>query len=174
MLSHTEPEALELLLTKLEQNVLVYCQQQVAAGADVIMLFDSWGGLLPYNDYLRLSYVSLKRISDAISVPTIVFSKPCSPWLAELSELNCQGIGIDYTCDLNFAKQVLAGKKAIQGNLDPNLLLGSRQRLANEIDNCLNTMAGVPGYIFNLGHGIVKETNPDMVKYLVARIRDKC
>ena len=174
MLSHTEPEALELLLTKLEQNVLVYCQQQIAAGADVIMLFDSWGGLLPFNDYLRLSYASLKRISDAINVPTIVFSKPCSPWLAHLSELNCQGIGIDYTCDLNYAKQVLAGKKAIQGNLDPNLLLGSKPRLANEIDNCLNIMTGVPGYIFNLGHGIVKETNPDMVKYLVARIRDKC
>ncbi len=173
-ISHTDPEMLELLLNKLEQAVLSYCQQQVLAGADVIMLFDSWGGLLPYNDFFKWSYRSLKNITDALTVPTIVFSKPCSPWLPSMANLDCQGIGIDYTCDLSYAKKVLASKKAIQGNLDPLLLLGSKARLKQEVATILATMQGVPGFIFNLGHGIVKETDPEMVKYLVASVREKC
>lgn len=174
MLSHTNPDALELLIQKLESLVIDYCQNQIKAGADVIMLFDSWGGQLPYNDFFRWSYNSLEKIVKQLSVPTIVFSKPCCPWLPSMAKLSCSGIGIDYTCDLSYAKTILAGKKAIQGNLDPNVLLGSIENLTQATNNILSTMDGVPGHIFNLGHGIVKQTNPDMVKQLVAIIREKC
>lgn len=174
MLSHTNPDALELLIQKLEALVIDYCQNQIKAGADVIMLFDSWGGQLPYNDFFRWSYNSLEKIVKELSVPTIVFSKPCSPWLPSMAKLSCSGIGIDYTCDLSYAKTILAGKKAIQGNLDPNVLLGCIENLTKATNNILSTMDGVPGHIFNLGHGIVKQTNPDMVKQLVAIIREKC
>lgn len=174
MLSHTNPDALELLIQKLEALVIDYCQNQIKAGADVIMLFDSWGGQLPYNDFFRWSYNSLEKIVKELSVPTIAFSKPCSPWLPSMAKLSCSGIGIDYTCDLSYAKTILAGKKAIQGNLDPNVLLGCIENLTKATNNILSTMDGVPGHIFNLGHGIVKQTNPDMVKQLVAIIREKC
>jgi uroporphyrinogen decarboxylase len=173
-LSHTDPEMIQSLLQILETAVIEYCQKQVLAGADTIMIFDSWGGMLPYHDYLKLSYANIARIVEAINAPVVVFSKPCSPWLHQLAELKCQGIGIDYTTDLDYAKKVLGGKKAIQGNLDPNLLLGSKELLSKAITRNLTCMQDTPGFIFNLGHGIVKETNPDMVKYLVEIVREKC
>lgn len=170
-LTHTDSYFIERLLNYLENCVIDYCKMQVAAGVDVIMLFDSWGGMLPYNDYIELSYKSIERILNSINIPTIVFSKPCSPWLESFKKLNCNGVGIDYTCDILSAKQVLSGHKAIQGNLDPNLLLGSKHKLDLAIESTLKTMQDIPGFIFNLGHGIVKETKPEMVKYLVEKVR---
>lgn len=174
ILAHTQPETLQQLICKLENIVIDYCKNQIKAGADVIMIFDSWGGLLGYDDFFKWSYHSMQKITAALETPSIVFSKPCTPWLLDMAKLACSGIGIDYTCDINYAKMILAGKKAIQGNLDPYLLLGNKQDLEQATKKLLSTMKDVPGFIFNLGHGILKQTNPNTINHLVDMVREKC
>ncbi len=143
------------------------------------MIFDSWGGILPYNDYLEFSFSYLKKIVEKVHkmnlnkvIPNIVFTKGGAVWLDKLNTLGATAIGIDWTMDIGIARKI-AVNSAIQGNLDPVLLaLGDRNTIKTEVSRILNNYkdannGSISGHVFNLGHGILPITNIDNVSYLV-------
>ena len=176
---YNRPDLLELLLRKLTKNIINYLTMQIEKGADAIMLFDSWGGLLSHHNFPIYSLQYLREIVSALkkqnpSIPTIVFVKGGGLWLKSIASIGCSGIGIDWTVDLKEAKQIGKGKCAIQGNLDPAVLLGDEKYIRKEVRKLLDGLTvdeQKNGYIFNLGHGISQYTPPKNVEVLVDAIR---
>lgn len=181
---YTNPEYSHKLLQKLTDAIILYLNAQIEAGIDVIMLFDSWGGILPYNEYLEFSYAYLKQILDKVHkthqsklVPSIVFTKGGAVWLDKLNMIGATAIGVDWTVDIGIAKKI-ATNVALQGNLDPALLaLGDRSIIKTEVFRILNNYKkanneNISGHVFNLGHGILPITNPDNVAYLIDLVHD--
>ncbi len=176
-LRHQDPQTLEALLSILEHNVIHYCLQQIEAGVDALILFDTWGGRLSHADYPVFSLHGMQRIIKRIkqhhNIPIVLFTKGAQPWWHHIMTTDCDGIGIDYSASLAEAKALFGGKKAIQGNLDPHALLSpDKDTLSGHVTPILDMMMDVPGFIFNLGHGILKTTDPARVKDLVHLVRD--
>ncbi len=176
---YNNQEYVHKLLEKLTEAIILYLNTQIESGVDVIMIFDSWGGILPYNDYLEFSFSYLKKIIEKVHktnlnkvIPNIVFTKGGAVWLDKLNTLGATAIGIDWTMDIGIARKI-AINSAIQGNLDPVLLaLGDRNTIKTEVSRILNNYkdannGNISGHVFNLGHGILPITNIDNVSYLV-------
>jgi uroporphyrinogen decarboxylase len=158
----TTPEIVHLLLMKLTKAVSEYLSQQIQAGADLVMLFDTWGGLLATDDYLDFSLQYMQLIVDTIKkkhadVPVILFTKGGGNWLAPLSQTGCDALGLDWTCDLAWARQQVGQQVALQGNFAPSLLLTDKLTIEHEVKRILNAYGKGSGHIFNLGHGITPE-----------------
>ena len=176
---YTNSEYSHKLLQKLAEAIIVYLNAQIDAGIDVIMLFDSWGGILPYNSYLEFSFNYLKQILQKVQktrlnkiIPSIVFTKGSGVWLEKLNMLGATAIGLDWTIDIGTARKN-APNVALQGNLDPALLaLGDRDIIKSQVKEILSNYrhvneGNISGHVFNLGHGILPITNPDNVSYLI-------
>lgn len=174
-LRYQDPDTLNQLLDVLEHNIFHYCVQQIEAGVDALMLFDTWGGALSFEDYPTFSLMRMQRIIRRLkqhhTTPIVLFTKGAQPWWPEILATDCDGVGIDYSASLQQAKATFAGKKAIQGNLDPHILLAPPEVMQTRVNAILDVMADVPGFIFNLGHGILKTTDPARVKDLVHMVR---
>lgn len=180
-LLYNNPKMAHLLLDKLTKAVIQYLTSQIEAGVDLVMLFDSWGGILTDSLYQEFSVHYLKQVIAALPslsktkshLPKIVFTKGSGSWLNTLSTVGANVIGLDWTINIGQARDIIPNEIAIQGNLDPVLLaVGGRVALKNEVKRILEAYSSAnsgsnSGHIFNLGHGILPITNPDNVAYLV-------
>jgi uroporphyrinogen decarboxylase len=170
---YSEPQAFADLMSILTEVTISYLLAQVAAGAHCLMLFDSWVGTLCREDYESMVLPYSKKIFSAIenAAPSIHFGTATGGMLDLVASAGSTVVGVDWRMDLASAWQMI-GDKAVQGNLDPTVLLGGRELIKERTQLVLNKAAGRPGHIFNLGHGIGKDTPVDNVKYLVELVRE--
>ncbi|GAB4189842.1 MAG: uroporphyrinogen decarboxylase [Wenzhouxiangellaceae bacterium] len=178
-LLHQEPAAAAELLDKLTQAVTEYLRQQIIAGADAVMIFDTWGGLLSADHYRRYSLASMAAIVDSLRqdeqcahTPVILFSKGCAHQLNAMAETGCAGLGLDWTMELGDAARLLDNRVALQGNLDPAILLASEATIKDEVRRILSQRPAGCRHIFNLGHGITPQVEPPAVAALVEAVRE--
>jgi uroporphyrinogen decarboxylase len=176
-LRYDAPDILRALLTKLSTAVAQYLAAQAAAGADALMIFDTWGGVLDPLGYREYSLWNMANIVEQLhelapGVPVILFSKGCGSHLAEMSATGCAALGVDWTLDLADARRATGGAVALQGNLDPSTLFAQPEVIVAETRRVLESYGSGPGHIFNLGHGILKETPPEHVAVLVQAVRE--
>ena len=168
---YTDPEMADTLLEMITQSTISYLKAQIAAGADMVQIFDSWAGVLPEKQYARFSLKYISKICEAITeVPITVFAKGAWWALKEMAALNCRTVGLDWNIDPTEAKRLLPAK-TLQGNLDPCVLYAEKSTIKEEVLNMLNLFKGHP-HIANLGHGVYPDTDPDKVKYFVACVKE--
>ncbi|MEW6445271.1 MAG: uroporphyrinogen decarboxylase [Pseudomonadota bacterium] len=173
------PELMERLLDKLSDSVAAYLNGQIAAGAQAVMLFDTWGGLLSPRDYLRFSLepmrkaiAQLKRENDGRKIPVVLFSKGGGQWLEAMSETGADALGLDWTTDIGEARRRVGDRVALQGNMDPNVLYASPDRIREEVATILAAYGQGEGHVFNLGHGIHPGVDPEHVAAFVQAVRE--
>ncbi len=169
-LAYSEPNAVHMLLEKLTTSIISYLEMQITAGADAVMLFDTWGGLLSNTQYENLSLRYMKKILSALEflgIPTIVFTKGGGMWVDKISRIGCSGVGLDWMTNLASAKEQVGHRVALQGNLDPAIMLTTKTVIQNEAKRILDLYGNNTGHIFNLGHGITPDVPVENVKYLV-------
>ena len=175
-LLYQNPAVLHQLLLTLTEAIVLYLEAQIASGAQVLMLFDTWGGLLTNRAYLAFSLFYLSKIIRKLgrhqaSVPLIVFTKGGGQWLESIAESGCDAIGLDWTVDLGEARQRVGQQVALQGNMDPSVLYGSEVAIRNEVESLLASYGTGSGHIFNLGHGITQYTEPDKVAFFIQTLQ---
>jgi len=167
-----QPTDLHALLGKVTEAVILYLKAQRAAGVDALMVFDTWGGALAADAYREFSLAYMARIVEALGdeVPTILFTKGGGAWLEAIAETGCSAVGCDWTVSLADARRRIGGRCALQGNLDPAVLRAPVPVIEREVAATLASFGTGPGHIFNLGHGITPDINPDHVAALVAAV----
>ena len=172
------PRELHRLLALLAEATVLYLNAQIAAGAQAVMLFDTWGGILTPPQYREFSLRYMARIvagltreADGRRVPNIVFTKGGGAWLGEIADIGCDAVGVDWTTGLDEARRATNDRVALQGNLDPSALFAPPQTLRAEALRVLDSFGAGPGHVFNLGHGITPEVDPERVAVLVDTVR---
>jgi uroporphyrinogen decarboxylase len=169
---HARPDLLHRILEVNARAVAEYLNAQIDAGADAVMLFDTWGGILAHDDYetfsLKYSREILRRVTR---VPTILFTKGGTPWLAAMIKSGCAAVGLDWTCDARAARKLAAGRVALQGNLDPAALFAPLERVREAARKVVDSFGTAPGHVFNLGHGLQPRTPVESVAALVEEVR---
>lgn len=176
---YARPDLLHRILEVTTEAVISYLNAQIAAGAQAVMVFDTWGGTLTPHAYqeFSLSYLSriaagLTRHADGRQVPNIVFTKGGGLWLESIADSGFDAVGLDWTVDIAQAKQRIGHKVALQGNMDPSTLFGTPETIRFEAARILNSFGSDPGHVFNLGHGVSRFTNPEHVAVLVDAVHD--
>jgi len=178
---YSRPDLMHRILEINADAVAAYLNAQIEAGAQAVMIFDSWGGVLADGAFqeFSLAYTArvlrqLKREHDGEPVPRVVFTKGGAPWLDEMGGLDCDVLGLDWTANLGRARAMVGDSKALQGNLDPNILFAPPERIEAEAIKVLDSFGAPhtgtgtgPSHIFNLGHGISQHTPPEHVQVLV-------
>ena len=169
---HSRPDLLHRILEVNARAVSGYLDAQIEAGADAVMLFDTWGGILAHDDYevfsLRYSREVFRQVKKA---PTILFTKGGTPWLGSMMSSGCSAVGLDWTCDAREARRIAAGRIALQGNLDPAALFAPPERVREAARKVIDSFGAEPGHVFNLGHGIQPRTPVESVAALVDEVR---
>ena len=170
---YQHPELAKELLQKITTTTIAYLREKVKAGADVIQLFDSWGGLLSPKDYQVFSWFYLQQIIDALSssVPVIIFGKGCWFALPEMGKSGASAIGIDWTCSARNARYLSGGHVTLQGNFDPSKLLLPISEIKLQVKQMINEF-GKESYIVNLGHGILPNVPVDHAKAFVDAVKE--
>ena len=168
-----EPQMAKELLQRITTTTIAYLREKVKAGADVIQLFDSWGGLLSPDDYQEFSWPYLQQIVDAlsVSVPVIVFGKGCWFALQEMTKSGASALGIDWTCTARNARYLSGGQITLQGNFDPSRLLSPIPEIKTQVKQMINAF-GKDRYIVNLGHGILPNIPVDHAKAFVDAVKE--
>jgi uroporphyrinogen decarboxylase len=173
------PRDLHRLLDLLAKSTALYLNAQIAAGAQAVMLFDTWGGVLTPRQYEEFSLHYMARVIDAIThkadgrrVPNIVFTKGGGAWLAKIAAIGCDAVGVDWTTDLATARKLTGERVALQGNLDPSALFAPPDVLRAETLRVLGSFGPGEGHVFNLGHGITPDVDPERVAVLVDTVRN--
>jgi len=174
-----DPATLHKLLDVLARSVTVYLNAQIAAGAQAVMIFDTWGGALTPTAYkeFSLQYMShivegLKRENEGRRVPVTLFTKGGGPWLEHMAESGCDALGIDWTQDIAEARHRVGDKVALQGNLEPSALYSSPETVRDLVWKTLASFGHHEGHVFNLGHGIHADTPPENVAAMVQAVHD--
>ena len=167
-MAYQQPEILHVLLEKLSSATVLYLNAQIESGVDAIMIFDTWGGLLGPSQYQEFSLNYMQKIMAQLkAIPKIVFTKNGGQYLDKISASGCDAVGVDWTMDLIQAAKLTQGRVAIQGNLDPLALFAPEAMIEQEVSKILTAMKDYPGFVFNLGHGILQQTSPDRAKFLI-------
>ena len=179
LMLHQRPELLHRILQTNARAVAALLNAQIEAGVNVLMIFDTWGGSLSAAAYreFSLEYIQrvlsqLKRGAGAERVPVIVFTKGGAPWLERIAATGCDCVGLDWTVDLGDARRRIGERAALQGNIDPAVLLASPEAVRREVRNALESFGSGPGHVFNLGHGVPQFTPPENVAALVAAVHE--
>lgn len=167
------PEVWHALMDKLADTFAAYVQAQARAGADVIQLFDSWVGALSADDYREFAAPYSARILDAVDVPTIHFGTGTTHLLREMKLAGGDVIGLDWRVAIDRGWDYLGSGRGVQGNLDPAVLLGPWERIEEETDRILDRVAGRRGHVFNLGHGVLPATDPEVLGRLVRLVDER-
>jgi uroporphyrinogen decarboxylase len=171
-LLHTRPELLHRILEVNARAVADYLNAQIEAGADAVMLFDTWGGILAHHDYENFSLKYSRKIFRKVTkVPTILFTKGGNPWLGAMMQSGCAAVGLDWTSDPRAARRLAAGRVALQGNLDPAALFASPALVREAARKVVDSFGAEPGHVFNLGHGLHRQTPVESVAALVDEVR---
>jgi uroporphyrinogen decarboxylase len=172
------PDVLHRLLDVLARSTIAYLNAQIAAGAQAVMLFDTWGGVLTPAQYTEFSLHYMAQVVDALTrehegrrVPNIVFTKGGGAWLDRIAGIGCDAVGVDWTTDLATARAAVAGRVALQGNLDPSALFAPPDTLRAQITRVLDSFGAGAGHVFNLGHGITPDVDPERVAVMVETVR---
>ena len=169
---HTRPDLLHSILEVNAAAVAAYLNAQIEAGAQIVMLFDTWGGILAHGDYETFSLSYARKVFRQVSgAPKILFTKGGAPWLAAMMQSGCDAVGLDWTSDPVVARKLSGGRVALQGNLDPAALFAPEKSVRAAARSVLDAFGGAPGHIFNLGHGIAPQTPVDSVAALVDEVR---
>jgi uroporphyrinogen decarboxylase len=178
-LLYENPKHLHQLLDKTADTVIDYLNSQIEAGADSVMIFDTWGGLLNKESYetFSLRYMKkivdgLNRVKDGKTIPVTIFTKGGGMWLEQIADTGCDGVAIDWGVELGDAEKRIGGKVALQGNLDPNVLFGSPDTIRSEVNKIMSQFKGDTGHVFNLGHGITPDVDPENMKVLVDAVHE--
>lgn len=171
---YEQPKLMHVMLDKLAQSVAAYLNAQIEAGAQAIMLFDTWGGMLTTEDYLEFSLYYTKQVRaqlktnvDGQQIPTILFTKGGGLWLEAMADSGYDALGLDWQTDIGWARHRVGDKVALQGNMDPISLYASPDVIAEKVKAILHKYGAGSGHVFNLGHGILPDMNPDHVKAMV-------
>lgn len=169
-LLYNQPEVMHRLLDKLVASVTDYLNAQIRAGAQAVQIFDSWGGALSHAAYREFSLDPMRRIvdglikeSDGRPVPVILFTKGGGQWLEPMADTGADALGLDWTTDIGQARARVGASVALQGNMDPTILYASADAIRDEVGRILASYGEGSGHVFNLGHGITPEVNPDNV-----------
>lgn len=173
---YAQPQSAERLLDKLADAMAVYLRAQANAGAQALMLFESWAGLLAPPEFERFALRAVRRTMAALrstGVPLIYYVNQGSALMESVADLDVDVIGVDWRSPLSLVRRTLGPDKAVQGNLDPAALFAEPDELQRHIDAVLDAAGPAPGHIFNLGHGIWPETNPDAVARLVDYVHER-
>ena len=156
-----------------------YLNAQIEAGAQAVQIFDSWGGALEYRAFgeFSLQYIEqivsgLKPAPDGSRVPVIVFCKGCNGHLEAIADTGCNAVGLDWTITLAEARQRIGDRATLQGNLDPSILLASPEVIRNQVAETLASFGSGKGHVFNLGHGITPDVNPEHLGALVQAVTE--
>jgi uroporphyrinogen decarboxylase len=178
-LAAENPAALEKLLDVVARTTTNYLNAQIDAGAQAIMIFDTWGAALPGDDYRRFSLAGMQRILDGLQrekegevIPVILFTKGAGELLSDMAATDCDGLGVDWTTDLADARRYTDDKVALQGNLDPAILRESPEMIRQGVAAVLASYGSGPGHVFNLGHGITPDIDPEHLRVLVDAVHD--
>jgi len=162
------PDLLHHLLDTTAKSVTSYLNAQIAAGAQAVMIFDTWGGVLTPRDYQTFSLHYMAQIIDGLTreyegqkVPVTLFTKGGSAWLEAMADTGCDALGLDWTIDISEARRRVGDRVALQGNMDPSILYASPERIRQEVATILESYGKGPGHIFNLGHGIHQHVKPE-------------
>jgi uroporphyrinogen decarboxylase len=174
---YARPDLLHRMLAINADAVAAYLNAQITAGAQAVMVFDSWGGVLADGAFQTFSLAYTERVlrqlvreHDGQRVPAIVFTKGGGPWLESIAASGADVVGLDWTVDLAAARQRVGGRVALQGNLDPMVLFGGEAAVRAEARRVLDSHGPGPGHVFNLGHGINQHTPPEAVAALVDEV----
>ncbi len=167
-MAFADPEALHALLDKLADSVILYLNAQIAAGAQSVMVFDTWGGVLSPRDYQLFSLQYMHKIVDGLTranegrkVPVTLFTKNGGMWLESIAATGCDAIGLDWTINIADARKRVGDKVALQGNMDPSILYAQPARIQQEVSDILAGFGHGSGHVFNLGHGIHLDVPPE-------------
>ncbi|MCZ6717231.1 MAG: uroporphyrinogen decarboxylase [Gammaproteobacteria bacterium] len=176
---YEQPAMLHKLMEKLTGATIDYLNAQIDAGIQVVMIFDTWGGILSpaaYREfslrYMRQICENLVREKEGRVIPVILFSKGAGSRLADMVDTGCDALGVDWTTDLADARKLTCDKVALQGNLDPSILYAGPTAIRNEVERVLASYGHGPGHVFNLGHGIHPEVDPASVSAMVSAVHD--
>jgi uroporphyrinogen decarboxylase len=172
-LMYGAPEVWHALMEKLTEAFVRYLRAKADAGADVVQLFDSWVGALSVDDYLEFVAPYSGRILGAVDVPTIHFGTGTSHLLPTMAATGGDVIGLDWRIPLDKGWELAGHDRGVQGNLDPAVLLGPFERVHAETVQILERAAGRPGHVFNLGHGVLPSTDPDVLGRLVELVHER-
>ncbi|NND44951.1 MAG: uroporphyrinogen decarboxylase [Xanthomonadales bacterium] len=176
---YEDPEAMHALLGKLADSVTDYLNAQIAAGAQAVQLFDSWGGVLSHDrfepfslQYLARIVAGLDQAPDGSTVPVILFCKGCNGHLEAMADTGCHALGVDWTMSLQEARARVGDRVAIQGNLDPSVLLAMPAVIRQQAGDVLASFGPGNGHVFNLGHGITPDVPPEHLGALVDAVKE--
>ena len=176
---YNHPEAMHMLLQRLADAVIEYLNAQIEAGAQVVQIFDTWGGILTpsaYQDfslnYMRKIVQGLIKESDGLPVPVILFTKNGGQWLEAIADSGCHGVGLDWTIGIDEARARVGEKVALQGNMDPCILYAEPKVIRAEVKRILEAFGSGSGHVFNLGHGITPGVDPEHVAVFVDAVHE--
>ena len=178
-LAKEAPEVLDELMDKVAETTTEYLNAQIEAGAQAVQIFDTWGAALEPDDFRRFSLASMQKIVDGLTrekdgrtIPVILFTKGAGPLLRDLADTGCDALGVDWTTDLAQAREYVQDKVALQGTLDPATLRESPEVIREGVARTLASYGDGPGHVFNLGHGITPDIDPDNLGVLVDAVHE--
>ena len=178
-LAKEDPAAMSALLDLVARTTTDYLNAQIAAGAQAVMVFDTWGGALEADDYRRYSLASMQQIVDGLTresdgrrVPVILFTKGAGPLLSDMAQTGCDALGVDWTTDLATAREYVEDQVALQGNLNPATLRESPEVIRQGVADVLASYGNGPGHVFNLGHGITPDIDPEHLGALIDAVHE--
>jgi uroporphyrinogen decarboxylase len=173
-LMYDQPKHMHIMLDKLAQSVAAYLNAQIAAGAQAVMLFDTWGGMLTSEDYAEFSLNYAKQVRSLLNtgsgenrIPTILFTKGGGQWLEMMVDAGYDALGLDWQTDIQKARARVGTSVALQGNMDPVTLYAQPDFIVDKVKTILAKYGQGSGHVFNLGHGILPDINPEHVKAMV-------
>lgn len=176
---YSDPAAMHALLNKLADSVTSYLNAQIAAGAQAVMVFDTWGGSLTPQTYQDFSLAYMEKIvsgltreADGRKVPVTLFTKGGAQWLEKMAATGCDALGLDWTINIDEAKTRVGGQVALQGNMDPCVLYSTPEVIRETVEDIIERFGPDSGHVFNLGHGIHQHIDPENVKVLVDAVHE--
>jgi uroporphyrinogen decarboxylase len=176
---YNEPQLLHRMLETVARSVTGYLNAQVAAGAQAVMIFDTWGGVLTPPDYVEFSLNYMQQIVSGLTreaegrkVPVILFTKGGCQWLEIMADTGCDALGIDWSTDLAAARKRVGDRVALQGNLDPAVLYASPEVIRRKVGDVLAAFGKGSGHVFNLGHGITPDVAPEHAGALISAVHE--
>ncbi len=176
---YQQPALLHKLMATITESVIAYLNAQIAAGIQTAMVFDTWGGVLTTNDYEEFSLQYLRQIVKSLNtgsgddhVPTILFTKGGGLWLEQIADTGCDAVGLDWSIEIGDARSRIGNKVALQGNMDPAMLRAPDEKIRQEVKHIIESYGEGSGHIFNLGHGITPDIDPEKVKVYVDAVHE--
>ena len=174
-----DPVSSHALMAKLADSVAIYLNAQIEAGAQAVMVFDSWGGALTTPHYKEFSLAYMQRIVDQLirekdgeTIPVVLFTKGGGMWLQDIADTGCNAVGLDWSVDIQQARALIGDKVALQGNMDPAVMATNPEVIRQEAARILAGFGHGNGHVFNLGHGITPNITPENVKALVDAVHE--